>query len=160
LYNDCIYRHRHTYEFIFMWDADEFISFPNKLEGSLLSWLRATIPANTSGVSLRCAGYEVLCQNVLMWPLNIPNTSETNFSKLYQTYTGYSVFAEDKRPPPIVKCKAEGYCLIKTVIRPLSILAYNVHSPQILYEGWSRCFKLDPSIAFYKHVRCRWKNKV
>lgn len=161
LYNDCIYRHRHLYDFIFMWDADEFIHFPKRFPDSLLTWLSTTVPANTSGASLQIAEYNVECKNQYKRPMNVPVTAKTNFTELYQTYSGYSVFQMDLNPPPLANCTDQGWCLVKSLVRPLAILAYNVHHPQAVYEGWVEAtVHVDPGIAFYKHLRCVWKDET
>ncbi len=156
LYNDCVYRHRHVYEFIFLWDADEFIYFPKNAPSSILDWLANTIPLNSSGASFRCAYYPVVCEVKLKRPVN----TATNYTARSQTYTGYYVFQEGFSPPPLVKCHKDGMCLQKSVVRPLAIMAVIVHRPQSLNPGWMAWVHVEPAIAYYKHLRCHWKEET
>eukprot|EP00884_Botryococcus_braunii_P022178 jgi/Botrbrau1/8644/Bobra.0196s0038.1 len=157
-YNDCIYRHRHLYMFIFVYDADEFIYFPSKMPDSLVTWLATTVPANASAASLHCARYDAGCRNEFKFPRNVQNTTNFNQSELYQTYN-HSFFHVDLYPVKIVGCRAsDGWCTMKSIVRPLAIKAYNVHYPQVVYPGWEfYTSAVDPEVAIYKHIRCeKW----
>eukprot|EP00884_Botryococcus_braunii_P020954 jgi/Botrbrau1/7542/Bobra.0019s0029.2 len=160
LYNDCIYRHRHLYQFIFIYDADEFIYFPSGIPSSLLTWLTNITPSNASAASLHCARYDAGCKNEFRFPRNAANGTKSDHPELYQSYN-YSVFNIDFNPIEIIGCRtSDGFCTMKSIVRPLAIKAYNVHYPQAVYPGWEwLTFSVDPHVAIYKHIRCEWTDK-
>eukprot|EP00884_Botryococcus_braunii_P022218 jgi/Botrbrau1/8680/Bobra.0087s0033.1 len=153
-YNDCIYKHRHVYEFVFLMDADEFMYFPSGQPRSLLRWLRQTVPPRSAGVTFAELPASVPCRIETLRPINsfrgAPNVTLT-----HTVYSAPQILRD--RPAYIpVDCPGFGTCPQKMAVRPLAVQAMNIHNLQILQPGWEEPITLKKTTACYRHVRCTW----
>eukprot|EP00884_Botryococcus_braunii_P001450 jgi/Botrbrau1/11305/Bobra.0038s0067.2 len=161
IYNDCIYRHRHLYDFIVVMDSDEFIYFhpeANYTE-TLRGWMLRNTNEDSAGLCFQ--EYEsppVRCYHHLNRPINRISKQEQEEKVHYSIrYKGYKMNKEmsGPLPAPLKTCTDRELCRLKCVVRPLAVRAYNVHGPQHLEEGWEACADVDPALALYKHIRCK-----
>ena len=138
IYNECVFRNRHRYQYLVLIDVDEFLVMSN---GTLLEFLEHQLTASTAGILLPISWHAVTC------PRNDG----------IQTYIGYDPFA-DRRPDMQYfdgQDKKEWYGGSKSVVRPLNVVDQHVHVPLIGTPNVADLVKrILPSEAAMKHVRC------
>ncbi|EIE21369.1 hypothetical protein COCSUDRAFT_56588 [Coccomyxa subellipsoidea C-169] len=176
LTNDCLYRHRQTYEFLLFLDRDEFLHFVDTPPRAVnLAWEFHSRLSGTNRTSLAfmSAVYRVHClvayvPDLAERPVHRGADAEVEpqFAEPYQVYKGYSIWQTDARKPNFSNCTsvetlagnvpASGrQCHSKSVVRPLTVDFMGTHSvvqPRASYSWSPMAFHTDQ--AFLKHLRC------
>lgn len=138
IYNECVYRNRHRYQYIMLIDSDEFLVLAN---GTLLQFLEKELTPTVAGILLPISWHTVNCPK----------------SDGLQVYTGYDPFAT--RTPDMSyftsKDAKEWYGGSKSIVRPLNVIDQHVHTPLVGITTVTELEKrIQPTMAAMKHVRC------
>eukprot|EP00884_Botryococcus_braunii_P006115 jgi/Botrbrau1/15504/Bobra.43_2s0121.1 len=174
LYNDCLFRHRQSADFLLFIDADEFLHFRGREVPDLHSWLANVVPPHSVGVCGRIPeteGYgSVPCRRLMYRPMNVPLEEQQLQRAGYEgvQYTPLNINISSVLPDPVYRgtCDASTLqgivrkggkaCHTKCAVRPTGVLVYHVHYPWpgYLEPGWEGPDLLPREELLIIHQRC------
>lgn len=169
--NECIWRHRQTYNFLAYIDRDEFIHVQNRqrrdvdLAGMLHAHLDGT---NFASASLFTALYRVACSRARLPVIDARGEEGGGLIRpsLFEDYRGYDVWVEDPRQPDFRNCTSDmgarifkqrgRECHTKSIVRPLLVDYMITHYVAAAVPGYEAVPKpLPTDRVFLKHLRCQ-----
>jgi len=142
VYNECVYRNRHTYEYLMMFDTDEFLVLKDRRyadERGLERWLRHTFSPLQAAIGVYRYAYRDDCQ-------------EGDAQAVGSTYLEkFTHRIEEPESKTVLNSKRFAD---KLIIKPLRCHRFYMHFLQSTREGFElQTMNTQPSLVFLKHLR-------
>ena len=141
IYNDCVYRLRHEYQYLLMFDIDEFLVLRDSRytkEGGLKSFLHHTFPPHHASLGIYRYAYRDDCNSGTIKGADIYHERFTHRLKASESKTvlGSNHFAD------------------KLIIKPDRVDIFYMHFLGSARLGYtSKTMNTEQSIVFLKHLR-------
>jgi len=142
VYNECVYYNRHKYEYLMMFDVDEFVILKDRRyqgERAMQAWLRHTFPAHQTALGLYRYAYRDDCRE---------EGEPTEHARYLDRFTHRM---EEPESQSVLQSKRFAD---KLIVKPLGVSLFYMHFLQASRDGWeAETLNTQPSLAFLKHIR-------
>lgn len=141
LYNECVYRLRHQYEYLLMFDIDEFLIIRDSRylrEGGLKSLLHHTFPPNIAAIGIYRYAYRDDCQG-----------DDSIRAEAY--HERFTHRLKDTESQSVLASKRYAD---KLIIKPEYVDVFYMHFVASVRSGYiADTINTQPTVVFLKHLR-------